>query len=151
MACHLRLAVPAAKFGQPEVNLGLIPGAGGTQRLARLVGKGRALELILSASTIDAAEAWRIGLVNQVVAPAEGQTAVAALRAAVEALGNTIASKGPVAVRYAIEAVVAGSEQSQADGLRLEATLFGLCFATEDMKEGTSAFREKRKPAFRGR
>jgi enoyl-CoA hydratase len=85
------------------------------------------------------------------VTPAEGQTPLAALRAAVEALAGTIATKGPVAVRYAIEAVVAGSEQPQADGLRLEATLFGLCFATEDMKEGTSAFREKRRAAFKGR
>ena len=151
MSAHIRIAVPGAKFGQPEVNLGLIPGAGGTQRLTRLVGRGRALELILSGGTIDAAEAWRIGLVNQVVSPAEGQTPVAALRAAVDSLARTIATKGPVAVRYAIEAVVAGSEQSQADGLRLEATLFGLCFATEDMKEGTSAFREKRKAAFKGR
>jgi enoyl-CoA hydratase len=151
MACHLRIAVPGAKFGQPEVNLGLIPGAGGTQRLTRLVGKGRALELILSAATIDAAEAWRIGLVNQIAAPADGQTPVAALRAAVEALATTIASKGPVAVRYAIEAVGAGAEQPQADGLRLEANLFGLCFATEDMKEGTTAFKEKRKAAFKGR
>ena len=151
MSAHIRIAVPGAKFGQPEVNLGLIPGAGGTQRLTRLVGRGRALELILSGATIDAAEAWRIGLVNHVVTPAEGQTPDAALRAAVEALAGTIASKGPVAVRYAIEAVVAGSEQPQADGMRLEATLFGLCFATEDMKEGTSAFKEKRKAAFKGR
>jgi len=151
MSAHIRIAVPGAKFGQPEVNLGLIPGAGGTQRLARLVGKGRALELILSGATIDAAEAWRIGLVNQIAAPAEGQTPVGALRAAVEALAATIVSKGPVAVRYAIEAITAGSEQPLADGLRLEATLFGLCFATEDMKEGTSAFKEKRKASFKGR
>ena len=141
MSAHIRIAVPGAKFGQPEVNLGLIPGAGGTQRLTRLVGRGRALELILSGATIDAAEAWRIGLINHIATPTEGQTPVAALRAAVESLATMVASKGPVAVRYAIEAVVSGSEQSQADGLRLEATLFGLCFATEDMKEGTSAFK----------
>src|SRR5215475_9000430 len=90
MAAHIRIAVPGAKFGQPEVNLGLIPGAGGTQRLTRLVGRGRALELILSGATIDASEAWRIGLVNQIVSPAEGQAPVAALRAAVETLAATI-------------------------------------------------------------
>ena len=151
MACHVRIAVESAKFGQPEVNLGLIPGAGGTQRLPRLVGKGKALELILSGNTIDAAEAHRIGLVNQLVRAAEGQTPVAALAAAVDALARTILSKGPVAVRYAIEAITAGSEQPQADGLRLESNLFGLCFATEDMKEGTAAFKEKRKAAFRGK
>lgn len=163
MACHIRIATDVAKFGQPEVNLGLIPGAGGTQRLPRLVGKGRALELILSGAPIDAAEAHRIGLVNQVVpsvsAPpgADGKPAInapatlAQLREAVTRLATAILAKGPVAVRYAIEAVTAGAEQPQNDGLRLEANLFGLCFATEDMKEGTAAFKEKRKAAFKGR
>lgn len=151
MACHVRIAVEGARFGQPEVNLGLIPGAGGTQRLPRLVGKGRALELILSGNTIDAAEAHRIGLVNQIVRAGEGQSTLEALAGAADALARTILTKGPVAVRYAIEAVTAGSEQPQADGLRLEANLFGLCFASEDMKEGTAAFKEKRKPSFKGK
>ena len=151
MACHIRIALEASRFGQPEVNLGLIPGAGGTQRLPRLVGKGKALELILSGNTIDAAEAHRIGLVNQLVKPAAGLGPVAALAAGVESLAKTIMAKGPVAIRYAIEAITAGIEQPQADGLRLESNLFGLCFATEDMKEGTSAFKEKRKATFKGR
>jgi len=165
MACHIRVASENARFGQPEVNLGLIPGAGGTQRLPRLVGKGKALELILSAEPIDAAEALRIGLVNRLVAgvpatsapqgkgasPYDMPATLAKLHETVTVLARTIMSKGPVAVRYAIEAIVAGIEQPQADGLRLEANLFGLCFATEDMKEGTSAFKEKRKAAFKGK
>jgi len=163
MSCHVRIATDAAKFGQPEVNLGLIPGAGGTQRLPRLVGKGKALELILSANTIDAAEAWRIGLVNAIVPSVPGPPApggkpaidapatIVRLREAVTALARAMMSKGPVALRYAIEAVTAGAEQPQADGLRLEANLFGLCFATEDMKEGTAAFKEKRKAIFKGK
>ncbi len=167
MAAHIRIASGNAKFGQPEVNLGLIPGAGGTQRLPRLVGKAKALELILSGNTIDAAEAHRIGLVNILVpavpapagaAPAAGKggghdmaATIAALHAAVTTLAKTIMSKGPVAVRYAIEAITAGAEQPQADGLRLEANLFGLCFATEDMKEGTTAFKEKRPASFKGK
>jgi len=144
MACHVRIAVETAKFGQPEVNLGLIPGAGGTQRLPRLVGKGRALELILSGDTIDAAEAHRIGLVNKVAG-------TGGLAEAVEKLARKVIAKGPVAVRYAVEAVTVGAEQPQADGLRLEANLFGLCFATEDMKEGTAAFKEKRPAKFKGK
>ena len=144
MACHVRIAVETAKFGQPEVNLGLIPGAGGTQRLPRLVGKGRALELILSGDTIDAAEALRIGLVNKVAG-------TGGLAEAVEKLARKVIAKGPVAVRYAVEAVTVGAEQPQADGLRLEANLFGLCFATEDMKEGTAAFKEKRPAKFKGK
>ena len=168
MACHIRVAVEGARFGQPEVNLGLIPGAGGTQRLPRLVGKGRALALILSADAIDAQEAYRIGLVNVIVpgvpAPAgavqgpdknqpvfDKTATIARLHEAAQGLAKKVMSKGPVAVRYAIEAVTAGSEQPQADGLRLEANLFGLCFATEDMKEGTAAFKEKRKAAFKGK
>jgi enoyl-CoA hydratase len=168
MACHIRVASGNARFGQPEVNLGLIPGAGGTQRLPRLVGKAKALELILSGNPIDAAEAHRIGLVNSLVpaVPApEGALSgkdkagpvfdmpatIVKLHEAVTTLAKTIMSKGPVAVRYAIEAITAGVEQPQADGLRLEANLFGLCFATEDMKEGTTAFKEKRKAAFKGK
>ena len=167
MACHIRIASENARFGQPEVNLGLIPGAGGTQRLPRLVGKGKALEVILSAEPIDAAEALRIGLINRMVpgvpsaAPAQSQgkgvspydmpATLANLHEVATGLARTIMSKGPVAVRYAIEAIVAGAEQPQADGLRLEANLFGLCFATEDMKEGTSAFKEKRKASFKGK
>lgn len=171
MACHMRVATGAARFGQPEVNLGLIPGAGGTQRLPRLVGKAKALEIILTGNPIDAAEAHRIGLVNILVpivpaadapaggpggpggkAPAIDATAtIAKLREAVTGLAQAVAARGPVAVRYAIEAITAGVEQPQADGLRLEANLFGLCFATADMKEGTGAFKEKRAPQFQGR
>jgi enoyl-CoA hydratase len=144
LACHLRLAADSARFGQPEVNLGLIPGAGGTQRLQRVVGRGRALELILTGEMIDAAEAHRIGLVNR-VAP-RGQ-----LRERVEQWVKTLLGKSPLALSRALEAVISGGECAQAEGLRLEASLFGLCFATEDMQEGTRAFLEKRKPSFSGR
>ena len=144
MACHVRIAADAAKFGQPEVGLGLIPGAGGTQRLARLVGRGKALDLILSGDTIDAAEAHRIGLVDRVV-PA------AALRETVDGYVARLRQRSPAALARALQAVVSGSETSQAEALRLEAALFGLCFATEDFREGTRAFLEKRKPAFPGR
>jgi len=144
LACHVRIASETARFGQPEVNLGLIPGAGGTQRLPRIVGRGRALDLILSGRMIDAAEAHRIGLVNQVLPPAELQSGVAAYV-------KTLASKSPMALNRALEAVVAGEEISQAEALRLEAGMFGLCFATEDMREGTRAFLEKREPSFAGR
>jgi len=144
MACHVRLASQRASFGQPEVNLGLIPGAGGTQRLQRLVGRGRALDLILSGDRIDAAEALRIGLVTRVF-PAEE------LRAGVEAYAATLQGKSPIALARAVEAVVAGGEMSLDDALRMESALFGLCFATEDMREGTGAFLEKRKASFRGR
>lgn len=144
MACHVRLAADTARFGQPEVNLGLIPGAGGTQRLQRIVGRGQALDLILSGDMIDAAEAHRIGLVNRVF-PA------ASLRDGVDAYVKTLRSKSPMALARALEAVVSGGECSLADGLRFESGLFGLCFATEDMQEGTRAFLEKRKASFEGR
>src|SRR2546427_77626 len=144
MACTIRVAAEHAKFGQPEVTLGLIPGGGGTQRLPRLVGKGRALQLILSGGMIDAQEAHRIGLVNEVVPAAE-------LTTRAEAILKRIFSNAPVAVKYSLEAVNKGMETSQAEGLSLEASLFGLCAGTEDKKEGTSAFLEKRKPQFQGR
>jgi enoyl-CoA hydratase len=144
MACTLRLASESAKFGQPEIRLGLTPGFGGTQRLARLVGQGRALELLLGGGTIDAAEAWRIGLANRVV-PA------AALMDEARALARQLAASAPIAMRYAMEAVQHGLETSFAEGCFVEASLFGLAFATEDMREGTRAFLEKRKPVFTGR
>jgi enoyl-CoA hydratase len=144
MACTIRIAVERARFGQPEVKLGLIPGGGGTQRLPRLVGKGRALQLILTGGMIGAEEAHRIGLVNEVV-PAEQ------LIARAEAILNEITANGPVAVRYALEATNRGMDTSQGEGLALEASYFGLCAGTEDKKEGTSAFLEKRKAQFQGR
>ena len=144
MACTLRLAAETAKLGQPEVALGIIPGYGGTQRLSRLVGAGRALEMLLSGDPIDAREAHRIGLVNRVVPPAE-------LPAAAEALARTLLLRGPVALRYVLQAVHEGLQMGLAEGLSTEATLFGLCCATEDMREGTRAFVEKRKPSFKGR
>jgi len=144
LACHVRIAADTARFGQPEVGLGLIPGAGGTQRLPRLVGAGRALDLILSGDAIDAAEAWRIGLVERVVPAAE-------LRASVTAYAAKLSSRSGAALARALEAVVSGAGMSLSDALRLEASLFGLGFATEDMREGTRAFLEKRKPRFTGR
>ena len=144
MACTIRIAVDTAKFGQPEVTLGLVPGGGGTQRLPRLVGKGRALQLILSGEMISAQEAWRIGLVNEVV-PA------AALITRAEAILKKISSNAPIAVKFALEAANKGLETSQSEGLLLEASYFGLCAATEDKEEGTTAFLEKRRPQFRGR
>lgn len=144
MACTLRIAVEQAKLGQPEVKLGLLPGGGGTQRLPRLVGKGRALQLILSAEVITAQEAWRIGLVNEVVAAAD-------LIPRAEAILKMIASNAPVAVKLALEAVNRGLDAGQSEGLVLEASFFGLCAGTEDKKEGTSAFLEKRAPQFLGR
>jgi enoyl-CoA hydratase len=144
MACTLRVAADTARLGQPEINLGLIPGYGGTQRLARLVGAGPALEMLLTGQQVSAAEAHRLGLVNRVV-PAS------ALREEVDTLARTIAGKPPVAVRYIIEAVNKGLQMSMAEGLSFEATLFGLVSSTEDMREGTRAFLEKRKPEFKGR
>lgn len=144
LACHVRIAADNAKFGQPEVNLGVIPGYGGTQRLARLVGKGRAMELILTGSQIDAQEAYRIGLVNKVVPQTE-------LRRTAEALAESLTSKPQIAVRLALKAVNMSDETNLTDGQELEATLFGLCCATEDFREGTKAFLEKRKPSFQHR
>jgi enoyl-CoA hydratase len=144
MACTLRVAADTARLGQPETTLGIIPGYGGTQRLARLVGRGRALEMILTGEPIDAREAHRIGLVNRVV-PAAG------LVAAAEELARTLLQRGPVALRLALQAVHQGLEMTQAEGLKLEAALFGLACATEDMREGTRAFVEKRRPVFKGR
>jgi enoyl-CoA hydratase len=144
MACHIRVASESAIFGQPEVNLGIIPGYGGTQRLPRLVGSGRAMELILSGEIIDAVEAHRIGLVNKVV-PAKQ------LLPASEELLGTIISKGPIAVKLAMEAINHGMRMPLTEGLLLEADLFGLACATEDMREGTKAFIEKRKAKFKGK
>jgi enoyl-CoA hydratase len=144
LACHIRIASEKAQIGLPEVTLGIIPGYGGTQRLARLVGKGKALEIICTAERINAAEAERIGLVNRVVAAEE------LMNAAME-MAKKIASRGPVAVRCAIEAVMSGSEMPIEEGQFLEATLFGLLCATDDMKEGMQAFLEKRAANFVGK
>jgi enoyl-CoA hydratase/carnithine racemase len=144
LACSIRLASRNAKLGQPEVKLGILPGYGGSQRLARLCGKGVAHELVLGADMISADEAMRIGLVNHVYEPAE-------LMPAAEALAKKIAANAPLAVQYAMEAIEHGMEMPQEEGLFLEATLFGLCCATEDMKEGTRAFLEKRAAQFKGK
>ena len=144
MACTLRIASENARFGQPEVKLGIIPGYAGTQRLPRLVGKGRALELILTGDPINAQEAYRIGLVNQVI-PQKDVLATA------ESLARKIIANGPLAVRFAMESVNHGMEMSQAEGQFLEATLFGLCCTTEDKNEGTRAFLEKRPSKFTGK
>src|SRR6476659_9294126 len=144
MACTIRIAVEHAKFGQPEVKLGLVPGCGGTQRLPRLIGKGRALQLILSGGVISAQEAYRIGLVNEVVPAAD-------LIPRAEAILTQIFANAPLAVRYSLEAVNKGLETSQTEGLALEASFFGLCAGTQDKQEGTRAFLEKRAPQFQGR
>jgi enoyl-CoA hydratase/carnithine racemase len=144
LACTIRIAAENAKFGQPEVKLGLLPGGGGTQRLPRLVGKGRALQLILSGETISATEAYRIGLVNEVVPAGD-------LMSRAESILKQIFVNAPLAVQYSLEAVNKGLETSQAEGLLLEASYFGLCAATEDKMEGTSAFLEKRAAQFQGR
>lgn len=144
MACHLRIASDNAKFGQPEVKLGLAPGYGGTQRLPRLVGKGRAIDLIITGRMIDAAEALQMGLVNKVVPPDQ------VLDEAEKTLRGIMAM-GPLAVRLAIEAVDQGADMSLEEGLLLEATNFGMLCASADKTEGTAAFLEKRDPEFTGR
>ena len=144
LACTIRLASRTARLGQPEVTLGLIPGYGGSQRLSRLCGKAVAHELCLAGQTISAEEALRIGLVNHVYEPGE-------LLAAAEALANKIAANAPLAVRLAMEAIERGAEMPQQEGLFLEATLFGLSAGTEDFREGTRAFLEKRPAVFHGK
>jgi enoyl-CoA hydratase/carnithine racemase len=143
MACTIRVASETAKFGQPEVKLGLVPGGGGTQRLPRLVGKGRALQIILSGEVISAQEAYRIGLVNEVVPAAE-------VIARAEAVLRQIFANAPLAVKYSLEAVNKGLEITQSEGQALEAAFFGLCAGTEDKKEGTQAFLQKRAARFQG-
>ena len=144
MACTIRIAAESARIGQPEINLGIIPGYAGTQRLARLVGRGRALEILLTGDPISAHEAHRLGLVNRVVAPAE-------LLNEARALASALAAKAPIAVRYIIDAVNKGLQMPFAEAQAHEATLFGLVASTEDMREGTKAFLEKRKAEFKGR
>ncbi|MGH7543419.1 MAG: enoyl-CoA hydratase/isomerase family protein [Gemmatimonadota bacterium] len=144
IACHLRVAAENARFGLPEVALGLIPGHGGTQRLARIVGLGRALEMVLTGRQVKADEALAWGLVNAVFPPAE-------VLAGARALLRQILDKAPLAVQYALEATHRSADLGLDDGLYLEATLFGMACGTDDMREGTKAFLEKRKAQFRGR
>jgi enoyl-CoA hydratase len=144
LACDIRIASETASFGQPEINLGIIPGGGGTQRLTRLVGEGKAMELILTGEIIDAKTAFSIGLVNHVV-PADQ------LQAKTMEIANRIADKGPVALKLAKEAIKTASRSLLDEGLRREVDLFALCFSTEDKDEGVKAFLEKRKPSFKGR
>src|ERR1700757_614617 len=144
MACTIRIASENAKFGQPEVKLGIMPGAGGTQRLPRLVGRGRALKLVLSGDIIDATEAYRIGLVDELVPDAH-------LIERAESVLKKIIANAPLSVKYALEAVNKGLETSVAEGLLIEASLFAVCASTDDKKEGTSAFLEKRAPKFQGK
>lgn len=144
MACSIRIASKSARLGQPEVKLGIMPGYGGSQRLPRLCGKGVAHELVLGGDMISAEEAQRIGLVNRVVEPAE-------LILACEALAKKIIANAPLAVKYAMEAIEHGMEMTLEEGLYLEATLFGVCCSTEDMREGTKAFLEKRPAEFKGK
>jgi enoyl-CoA hydratase len=144
LSCSIRLASKTAKLGQPEVKLGILPGYGGSQRLARLCGKGMAHELCLTGEMINAEEAQRIGLVNHIYEPTE-------LLPAAEAMAKKIIEKAPLAVKYCMEAIERGVEMPQEEGLFLEATLFGVCCATEDMREGTKAFLEKRPPNFQGK
>ncbi|MCZ6701710.1 MAG: enoyl-CoA hydratase-related protein [Ignavibacteria bacterium] len=142
LACHIRLASESAKFGQPEVNLGIIPGYGGTQRLARLINAGRAIEYILTADMIDANDAYRMGLVNKIYPANE-------LIESAMKMAKKIAGKGQQAIRLAIKAIKAVNEVSLKEGQNFEATLFAICCGTDDFKEGTSAFLEKRKPVFK--
>jgi enoyl-CoA hydratase len=144
MACTIRIAADSARLGQPEINLGIVPGYAGTQRLSRLVGRGRALELLLTGDQVTAHEAHRLGLVNRVVPAADLMTEA-------RSLAGTLAAKAPVAVRYILEAVHKGLEMPFPQAQVFEATLFGLVAATEDMREGTNAFLEKRKPEFKGK
>jgi enoyl-CoA hydratase len=144
MACTLRLAADSARMGQPEISLGLIPGYAGTQRLPRLVGRGKAIEMMLTGAPIAAEEALRVGLVSRVVAAAE-------LMPEARKLAAQLAANAPIALRYIINAVNKGSDMPFADACQYEATLFGLVASTDDMKEGTTAFLEKRKPEFRGK
>src|SRR3954466_10252140 len=144
MACTLRIAADTAKLGQPEINLGIIPGYAGTQRLARLVGRGRALEMLLTGDHITAHEAHRLGLVNRVVAAGD-------VLPQAKALAASLAAKGPIAIRYILDAVHKGLEMPFPQAQVFEATLFGLVASTDDMHEGTRAFLDKRKPAFKGR
>jgi enoyl-CoA hydratase len=144
LACDIRIASENASFGQPEINLGIIPGGGGTQRLTRLVGEGKAMEMILTGEIIDARTAFSIGLVNHVV-PADQ------LQSKTMEIATRIAEKGPLAVRYAKEAVKLASRSNLDEGLRREVDLFALCFSTEDKDEGVKAFLEKRKPEFKGK
>jgi enoyl-CoA hydratase len=144
LACDIRIASENASFGQPEINLGIIPGGGGTQRLTRLVGEGKAMEMILTGEIIDASTAFTIGLVNHVV-PADQ------LQAKTLEMANRIAEKSPIALQLAKEAVKLASKSNLDEGLRREVDLFALCFSTEDKNEGVSAFLEKRKAAFKGK
>ena len=144
LACSIRIASKTARLGQPEVKLGILPGYGGSQRLTRLCGKGTAHELCLTGEMIGAEEAQRIGLVNRIHEPAE-------LLPAAEAMAKKIIEKAPLAVKYCMEAIERGAEMPLEEGLFLEATLFGLCCATEDMREGTKAFLQKRPGQFKGR
>jgi enoyl-CoA hydratase len=144
MACDLRTASEKARFGQPEINLGIIPGGGGTQRLTKLIGETKAMELILTGDMIDAPTALRLGLVNYVFAPEE-------LEAKTLELANKIAEKSPIALQMAKEAVKLASKSNLDEGLRREVDLFAICFSTEDKEEGVAAFLEKRKPVFKGR
>lgn len=143
LACHIRIASPNAKFSLPETKLGIIPAYGGTQRLAREIGHGRALEMMLTGRTIGAAEALKFGLINHVAAVGE-------LLASAESLAREIAALAPLAIRASLEAVIRGAELPLAEGLELEAKLFASLFATNDVREGTRAFLEKRAPVFKG-
>lgn len=144
MACTLRIAADTARFGQPEINLGLIPGFGGTQRLARLVGKAKAMELILTGNPLSASDALAIGLINRVVPAAD-------LMSHARTLAAELATKPPIALRYAMEAINKGLEMPFGEACDLEAALFGMVTTTDDMREGTKAFLEKRKPEFTGK